>query len=366
MIGPVAAAVDRAASAVALARSRRSRRRSRAESLGPAAREEALRQLVALYDRPGLADSFFVRAGPPRFDVRRVRRLGAAGEVRDLEWPSEYAPFVPDVAGRYLARRENRVARARVFLHRDAPRPAVLLIHGYLGGRYAVEERAWPVRWLFERGLDVALPVLPFHGPRSDGSRPLFPSSDPRITNEGFRQAVMDLRALADYLRGRGSRAVGAMGMSLGGYTTALVATLEPLAFAVPFIPLASIADFAREGGRFVGTEAERTAQHELLDAVHRIVSPLTRPVRVPARGTARRGRTGRSHHACGARTQDRSPFRGRAPPLPGGPPAPDRSRRGLPRGGTQARPPRPARPSVAHRPEEEPCCRLLRRGRII
>lgn len=41
------------------------------------------------------------------------------------------------------------------------------------------------------------------------------------------------------------------MGMSLGGYSTSLLATVEPrLAFAVPIIPLASVADFALEQGQ--------------------------------------------------------------------------------------------------------------------
>ena len=126
--------------------------------------------------------------------------------------------------------------------------------------------------------------MLPFHAVRARGRSALFPSSDPRFTNEGFRQAVHDLRALADLLRDRGASAVGVMGMSLGGYTTSLLATVMPdLAFAVPIIPLASIADFARDGGRLVGTPAEQRLQHEALEAAHRVVSPLARAPRVPS-----------------------------------------------------------------------------------
>jgi hypothetical protein len=71
--------------------------------------------------------------------------------------------------------------------------------------------------------------------------------------------------------------------MSLGGYTTALLATLEPtLAFAIPLIPLASIADIARAGGRFVGDSAEQEMQHAALERAHRVVSPLARPLAIP------------------------------------------------------------------------------------
>ncbi|MFW6052151.1 MAG: alpha/beta hydrolase family protein [Myxococcota bacterium] len=287
----VAASFDHAVNALALSRrSARSRARSRSESLGPSERERALAALAARYEDPRLfesPDAFFPH--PERAAVRQiaVRSFGRAGEVADLTWESGYVPFNPDVAERYLRSDANRTAHARCFVHRDGPRPAVVLIHGYMGGTPGVEERAWPIDWMFRRGLDVVLGVLPFHGPRGPGPfrRPPFPGSDPRMTVEGFRHAIADLRALADWLRCRGSRAVGAMGMSLGGYTTALWATVDPLAFAVPFIPLASVADFAREGGRLVGTPAEQERQHELLEAVYRVVSPLARPVRVPPEG---------------------------------------------------------------------------------
>ena len=141
----------------------------------------------------------------------------------------------------------------------------------------------WPVEWLFAKGLDVALPVLPFHAVRAPRTgAAIFPGSDPRITNEGFRQAVLDLRSLARHLRERGAPSVGVMGMSLGGYTTALLATVDDdLRFAVPMIPLASIAHMARRMGRFTGNDAEQTAQFEGLEAAHRPVSPLARAPRI-------------------------------------------------------------------------------------
>ena len=72
------------------------------------------------------------------------------------------------------------------------------------------------------------------------------------------------------------------MGMSLGGYSAALLATVEErLSFVVPMIPLASLAHAARSMGRFTGTPEEQHAQFEALDAAHRVVSPLARPPRV-------------------------------------------------------------------------------------
>jgi pimeloyl-ACP methyl ester carboxylesterase len=153
-----------------------------------------------------------------------------------------------------------------------------------MGGHWALEEHAWPIRTLNEWGLDVALAVLPFHGLRArpGESAPPFPGGDPRLTNEGFRQVVTDLRSLMGVLRDRGATSVGVMGMSLGGYSTALLATVQAdLAFAVPLIPLASVADFARDQGR-LGTGENAALQHAALEAANRVVSPLARPSLVP------------------------------------------------------------------------------------
>jgi len=204
---------------------------------------------------------------------------GRAG-VLDATWASGFSPFLPGFAEQYLSHDRNRTAHARLFLAAE-PRPAVIAIHGYMGGQYRIEERAFPVRWMLRRGFDVALVNLPFHAHRTredGGAAPLFPGSDPRYTIEGCRQAVHDLRGLAGYLRGRGAPSAGVMGMSLGGYTTALLATLDAdLSFAIPIIPLASFADFAREQGR-LGSGAEADEQHKAFEDAVRVVSPLARP----------------------------------------------------------------------------------------
>jgi pimeloyl-ACP methyl ester carboxylesterase len=220
---------------------------------------------------------------PPRI-APRLDRVRAAGHVTvwDATWPSAFEPHAASVRDGYLAFGNNHTARARMFLA-DTPRPAVLLVHGYMGGQWLIEERQWPIAWLVRKGFDVVLPVLPFHAARGDGGPPRFPGADPRYTNEGFRQAAHDLRGLVAFLRERGAPAVGVMGMSLGGYTTSLLATVEPtLAFAVPIIPLASIADFAREQGRFTGTPAQAEHQHAALERANWAVSPFARPPVLP------------------------------------------------------------------------------------
>jgi dienelactone hydrolase len=278
---------DNAARAAIFHRSALSRDDVRTEALGHGDRLSQLADIAELYDRPEHytdAGSFF--APPPPIDPRlsRVRRI-KGGEVLDATWASGFVPHCDVIAPRYLGHLQNRTAAARLFLHDGPARPAVLLIHGYRCGQWSIEERVWPIDWLFERGLDVVIPVLPFHAVRAHRSAAaLFPSSDPRMTVEGFRQSVHDLRALMDLLRDRGASAAGAMGMSLGGYTTSLLATVDPkLDFAVPMIPLASIADLARAGGRLVGDAEQQRLQFEALEGALRVVSPLARPSQIDA-----------------------------------------------------------------------------------
>ncbi len=271
LLGVAAAAFDRAATIAA----RASNRKSRSERLSHDERMDKLRAIRELYT----TDDFFPEPSPISPKLERVRGMRGGITVWDAAWPSEFETFLPELREKYASHVENQTARARLYLGRT-PRPAIVLIHGYMAGQWSVEERAWPIAWLGER-YDLAIAVLPFHAVRGKKDRlapPPFPGPDPRVTNEGFRQAMLDLRALARWLRARGAPSVGVMGMSLGGYTTSLLATVERgLAFAAPMIPLASLADFARDQGR-LGEGPESDQQHAALEGAYRVVSPLARP----------------------------------------------------------------------------------------
>jgi pimeloyl-ACP methyl ester carboxylesterase len=284
VLNRAASRFDEVVTSTLLHRRARSRADRQAESLNHSERIHFLGQLAQLYDRPEHFDdpsSFFPAPGAICPELSHVRRI-AGGEVVDATWLSGFTPHCREVTERYLGHGPNRLAAARLFLHGGSPRPVVFLIHGYRCGQYAFEERVWPIDWLFKGGLDIALPVLPFHAVRAEAGSVRFPSSDLRVSIEGFRQAVRDLGALGRFFRDRGAPAVGVMGMSLGGYTGALLATLDPrLSFVIPIIPLASFSAVARQNGRLVGTEAEQQLQFEGIDRVYRVVSPLARPSRV-------------------------------------------------------------------------------------
>jgi dienelactone hydrolase len=255
----------------------------------PLGHEARVRLLTELVDRYAALDTTGYFPEPRAVDPALTPGGGLRGMARfELGWPSVEPTFLPEMSEPYGHVAENRLAAGRL-LTRGRGRPAVILVHGYMMGRLALEERIWPIAALDARGLDSAFMVLPFHGRRADprrAGRPEFPGRDPRMANEGFRQAVTDLRELAAYLRQRGHSAVGAMGMSLGGYTVALAATVEPaLDFVVPVIPLASLADFAREQGDLPEAPETSALEHGLQEAAHALVSPVHRaPLVAPER----------------------------------------------------------------------------------
>lgn len=282
MLSKAAAQVDRLVGGAAVSMLSR----HRVATLSHDERVESLKSLAEFYGERRFIDdpdTFFPRVemAPDLLLLEEQR----ACDVHLLQWRSDYQPLLPAVAEKYRRDPLNLTAQARLYTSGEPGRPAVVLIHGYLCGQWALEERLWPINALVRWGLDVALLVLPFHAVRGTGmGKPPFPGADPRINVEGFRHSVMDVRALVAWLRARGAPAVGLMGMSLGGYVSALCATLDELDFVVPMIPLGSIADFARDGGRLGEDPDERYEQHRWMEAAHAVVSPFSRPSRVPGR----------------------------------------------------------------------------------
>lgn len=293
------------------------------ESLSHSERMHALAAFAAFYDRPehfARETDFFSRLSRPSPRERVIRRYRRDGEVIDLDWQSGFEPLWSEHAAaahfaalqaadtrlahsvqtlnacedrlgirvRYgHARPENQAMHARWFKHRGAPRPCAVILHGYLGGTLAVEEYMWPIQALFDRGMDVVLTVLPMHGPRTAVRErfrlPGFPAVDPRLAVEGFRQLVHDHLTLFDHLLDNRVSSIGLMGMSLGGYSAALLSTLDPrIRFGVFYMPLASVSDFALRTGRMVGSDQEKQEQARALERVYRCVSPLTRPSLLP------------------------------------------------------------------------------------
>jgi len=254
--------------------------------------KDARQKLLGLAEHyRSVADDFFPEPDLPAVvEQKRSPRAGAR-RVTDLSFESRWRPTVPMYVDEYASYRENLTARARMYASGDSPRPTAILIHGWGGGAYWLEERAFVVSYWLRIGFDVALMQLPFHGDRSPRqavgrSGALFPSPHLVRTNEAFGQSIFDLRALIKVLRDRGAPSIGVMGMSLGGYTTALLATVvDDLAFAVPIIPAADMARLMWRHGK--DSPQRRRAEAvgvdgTLLQDVFRVHAPLHRAPRIP------------------------------------------------------------------------------------
>jgi pimeloyl-ACP methyl ester carboxylesterase len=222
-------------------------------------RRALLAEAIAFYGSVP-PETYFAAPEPAR-PFREARGKLPGGELVDLKWESRFQPHWDLVRADYLSYEPNRFAHARLLRHHATPRGFVVCLHGYGGGPFVFEERALPTRWLYKLGFDVAVFQLPFHGRRGGLDAPIWPSVNVARTNEGFAQAIHDLRAMTAWMRAeRGSLPLVVLGMSLGGYTTALWATVEKLDFAAPMIPVASFPDllWAHGEGRSERARAER------------------------------------------------------------------------------------------------------------
>jgi pimeloyl-ACP methyl ester carboxylesterase len=243
----------------------------------------------------GYPSRFFPAPSEPVVTMTHVGDGPLGTHVIDLRHPSDYEPFVPAARELHLRVPENLTSYARWWTS-ERGRPTIVLLHGWGGGNHWVTERTFAVSYWLRHGYDVAAFVLPFHGERAPGSHPmrsgaLFPSPNPLRTNEAFGQAIFDLRGLSRFLRGRGAPVVGALGMSLGGYTTALWASVAGPAdeggidFAVAMIPAVSFARLMWRHGEH-SPERIRAARagvtEDLLVDAFAVHTPTTRPARLP------------------------------------------------------------------------------------
>ncbi|MCB9678949.1 MAG: alpha/beta hydrolase [Alphaproteobacteria bacterium] len=186
-----------------------------------------------------------VRSKPP--GMTGFRPWDGRGE--ELSFISPFEPLHPDLRARWKKNRNNRVARARYWQHRNGPRPTLVAVHGFAAEAYVVNEWFFNIPWIYGMGCDVLLVTMPFHGKRQSRLSPFsghgFFSQGLGWTNEAFAQAVHDIRIFVRYLlEKRGVPAVGVAGVSLGGHTSALLASVEDrLSFSVPNVPVASLVD---------------------------------------------------------------------------------------------------------------------------
>jgi hypothetical protein len=209
---------------------------------------------VDLFDRRGwLEDPRRFHVDPPALEeVEVTPRRSPWGRFSVLSFESGYAPHAGEPGrDRWLAHESNRTARAWLMEHPGPARPWLVCVPGYRMGHPAVDFTGFRAGWLHRRlGLNVAIPVMPLHGPRRSGRRggDGFFSGDFVDTLHGQAQAIWDIRRLVGWLRRDGTPGVGVHGVSLGAHTAALLAGLDPdLACVIAGIPAADFTQLARQ-----------------------------------------------------------------------------------------------------------------------
>ena len=217
-----------------------------------------------------------------------VRRRTRGFDYEHLSFRSEYEPRDGEPGReRWLGYEANRTAHAWV-VRGDPGSPWLVCLHGYRMGQPLIDLSAFQPNWLHRHhGLNLLVPVLPLHGPRSMGRRSGdgFLGGDLLDTIHAEAQAMWDLRRLLAWVRCGSDAPIGVYGLSLGGYTTALLASLDDqLACAIAGIPAV---DFARTFYRHGGPWQERAALHAGLSEakmaeVLRVISPLALEPKVP------------------------------------------------------------------------------------
>ena len=227
----------------------------------------------------------FVDAAPDRLvSETRYRRMRPGGIVIGRRFVGSYRTYdgaAPDAQADEVLLEH--------WMHTDtAPRATILAVHGFAMGRPRIDALALFAAEWFRHGLDIALLTLPYHGSRTpkdariSGQR--FADPNPARMHDAMRRAIYEMHAVRGWLRAETGAPVGLLGLSLGGYLSALTAGLvEDVDFVMPMVPPVCIGDLAWRSFSHSRRAAHVSAStHGELRSLYRLHSPLTYPLRVP------------------------------------------------------------------------------------
>jgi alpha/beta hydrolase fold len=182
----------------------------------------------------------------PRVSSRPAGPLArwiARGTVDNISFASSFTAINPAMSKQWSALESNNIVRAQHWRHDDGPRPTLCVIHGFMGSSYLLNGRAFALPWYYRAGYDVLMYTLPFHGRRAEKLSPFsgfgYFASGLSGFAEAMAQAVHDFRSIVNYLRHTGVDRVALTGISLGGYTSALLASVDDrLEAVIPNCPV--------------------------------------------------------------------------------------------------------------------------------
>ncbi|MCV7281514.1 alpha/beta fold hydrolase [Mycolicibacterium flavescens] len=216
-----------------------SRSQSRAE-------REQLEFYADLAEAKDPTRSFPAPSDVPRVSSRTANPVAewiAKGRVHNIRFNSSFTAVNPALRAQCRSFTRNNVVHAQHWRHDDGPHPTLCLIHGFMGSPYLFNGLFFSLPWFFRSGYDVLLYTMPFHGRRAEKGSPF--SGHGFFANgfsgfaEAMAQAVHDFRSIIDYLEFTGVDRIALTGMSLGGYTSALIASVDDRIQAViPNVPV--------------------------------------------------------------------------------------------------------------------------------
>jgi len=170
-----------------------------------------------------------------------------------LRFSSPYVAIDPALRETYTRHERSHRSVAQYWYHPNKkPRKTLIFLHGFLADAYWFNSAMFSLQWFWKKGYDIVLMTLPFHGVRARQFDPfsgfgLFAHGLGHF-NEAMLQAVCDVRVLVSWLQARGAPSVGISGLSLGGYLSALTASVDDrLAFCIPNSCVVSPVDMMME-----------------------------------------------------------------------------------------------------------------------
>lgn len=223
----------------------------------------------------------------PDVTVYPVEAFGRSYER--MVFDSGYTPRAGEPGRqRWLGYTANDRVYALLLRHKE-DRPWLVCVHGTEMGRAGLDLalfRAWHLH--LDLGLNVVLPVLPMHGPRGRGlpKGAVFPGADVMDNVHATAQGVWDIRRLLSWIRSQQPESpIGLYGLSLGGYVSSLVASLDTgLTCAILGVPVVDLIDLL---GSHAGLSDDDPRRQTVTMAapIGRMTSPLSLEPKVPMRG---------------------------------------------------------------------------------
>lgn len=245
--------------------------------------------LAVLEANDCLGDPASFHLEPPPIDDM-VREPGSMGplkfEVLKFESAYQALPGFPGTH-RWQSLTANQHASAFLLEHRDGPRPWLVNLHPFGGGRPIDLILMRSLKLHRKLGYNVVHPVYPLHGTRHlntvDLAKTIL-SYDLINTIHFFAQSMWDIRRVLGWVRNREPTSIALHGISLGAYMGSLLAGLEEVDRAILGVGAVNIPaakDFV------LSKEQHNTIEGygligEASDTLMRVISPTVLECRIP------------------------------------------------------------------------------------